>query len=124
MMTCQSTCRRAVKTAHSNFPRAILQSQLGGDDVPRGTHAVATTTWTDDVGADVELAAIGWKDTKVQTFVDTSANTASGEPAIKRRRRFREEIDDGERHEVPTEVMFTLPRPLAVQKAHDSLNAM
>jgi hypothetical protein len=107
-----------VKTAHSNFPRSILVSQLSDASVNRGAHEAAYGEY--DLGGNgppVPLAAVGWKDAKVQTFIDTNASTLAGAPAIKRR-----VIGDGpeRRQGEPLEV----PRPQCVQKAHESLNAM
>jgi hypothetical protein len=105
-----------VKTAHKNYPRAFLQSALEGDECKAGAHVAATTTYTVPGHHPLKLFAIGWKDAKVQTFIDTQGSNLPGEPAVKRRK-----AGDGAQRR---EFVVNVPRPKVVAEAHEALKAM
>lgn len=99
-----------IKTAHLQYPKALLQQLSHGQ--PRGSFKLMTTTNTPQ-----PVHALAWADKKLKLLVSTRGTTIETDPSMRERARLNE---DG------TTVRFEIavPRPSMVKMFFEPFNAV
>jgi hypothetical protein len=100
-----------IKTAHKQYPKAILKALSHGR--PRGSYKLMQTTSTEHP----TLYALAWADKKLKLLISTRGTTIETDPSMRKRARLNE---DGTTHEYS----IAVPRPSMVKMFFEPFNAV
>jgi hypothetical protein len=99
-----------IKTAHKQYPKAILQQASRGE--PRGSFKVMRATSTEH-----PLYALAWADKKLKLLISTRGTTIQTDPSVRKRARLNE---DGSTNRYQIEI----PRPSMIKMFFKPFNAV